>query len=301
MVTMRPEVAALPGGALKVCLALACHTRPDSPRWYIPQKDLALELGVGERQLRNWLSQARAAGAITWKRRKARSCCVYDLAGFWAIAHPERPRSIRREVFRIEGVNPAGSVPVNPAGSVPDSINQTSEETRTTNQTKAAPSAPGRLIPSESSGGTARPEVVDFLKQTQQLSEKTALAIAGEKPGWGPSEWRVCNGQYEAWLSCSDLRPENRAGHFRAFVRSYGGEVVATAEAARAEEEARREKRRRARERQLQTQRELERRPAESVAEKARGVLEGAAREGRAVPSRIRERLEAVAAQGAPV
>lgn len=129
---------------------------------------------------------------------------------------------------------------------------------------KAAPSASGRLIPSASSGGTARPEIVVFVGKAGQITQKQAVAITGEKPAWGLVQWRDLIKGYEGWLGRSDVRPRSRAALLRDFVKNSGEEVVAAAEAEQREEQARRQKRQRAREANAAQQAELEGRRAES-------------------------------------
>ena len=295
-VYMTPELARLPGSVLKVCLALATFCTPQQPKAWPSQKLLAERMGIPEAKVRAWLVKARQAGQVTWTRKRtaksvgrtSKAGCEYDLSDFWALATPqEEAQSKRRESLRYDGAqNSAVKAQTNSAVS--------SEQTR---ELTREPIKADRLISSESSGGTARPEVVVFLMESGKLSEKAAVAIVGEQPGWGFIEWRDCIEGYGAWLGRSGVRPENGAGHLRAFVREHGAEVVAGAQARRAEEAERRKKRQRERERTFALQRELEGRPAESVAAKARGVLEEAERSGQAVPARMRERLEAVAAE----
>jgi len=103
-ITMSPALAALPGSALKVCLALASYCSPQKPHAWPKQARLAETLGISEQKVRAWLEVAREAGAVTWTRRPyARATCSYDLSSFWAMAEgtawPQRaPRTTETKV-----------------------------------------------------------------------------------------------------------------------------------------------------------------------------------------------------------
>jgi len=110
-ITMSPALAALPGSALKVCLALACYCSPQKPQAWPKQARLAETLGISEQKVRAWLEAAREAGAVTWTRRPyARATCSYDLSGFWAMAEGTRwpPRATQTKGRRVNQRDASG-------------------------------------------------------------------------------------------------------------------------------------------------------------------------------------------------